>query len=80
MVEGQCYGVALFLWPAGAAWGLITKLEKTSKQTQDFVLHFIVFACLGEREARAGGSCLGLITKLEKTSKLYSLSNPVNWS
>jgi hypothetical protein len=29
------------------------KLEKTSKQTQDFVLHFIVFACLGEREARA---------------------------
>ena len=30
------------------------KLEKTSKQTQDFVLHFIVFACLGEREARAG--------------------------
>jgi hypothetical protein len=55
MVEGQCYGVALFLWPAQrAAWGLITKLEKTSKQTQDFVLHFIVFACLGEREARAG--------------------------
>ena len=53
MVEGQCYGVALFLWPAHPAWGLITKLEKTSKQTQDFVLHFIVFACLGEREARA---------------------------
>ena len=61
MVEGQCYGVALFLWPVtpfrlGAHQ---RKIEKTSKQTQDFVLHFIVFACLGEREARAGGSCLG---------------------
>ena len=33
----------------------LTKLEKTSKQTQDFVLHFIVFACLGEGEARADG-------------------------
>ena len=56
MVEGQRYGVALFLCPVTrrSAWGLITKLEKTSKQTQDFVLHFIVFACLGEREARAG--------------------------
>jgi hypothetical protein len=53
MVEGQRYGVALFLWPARSCLGLITKLEKTSKQTQDFVLHFIVFACLGEGEARA---------------------------
>ena len=56
MVEGQCYGVALFLWPAspGSLGAHQRKLEKTSKQTQDFVLHFIVFACLGEREARAG--------------------------
>ena len=55
MVEGQCYGVALFLWPAipGSQGAHHMKLEKTSKQTQDFVLHFIVFACLGEGEARA---------------------------
>ena len=50
--------------------GLISKLEKTSKQTQDFVLHFIVFACLGEGEARASSVDAGLISKLEKTSKL----------
>ena len=55
MVEGQRYGVALFLWPARSCLGAHhMKLEKTSKQTQDSVLHFIVFACLGEREARAG--------------------------
>ena len=52
MVEGQRLGVALFLCPVTPfRLGTQIKLEKTSKQTRDFVLHFIVFACL--RRARS---------------------------
>ena len=67
-----------FFMPSRSCLGLISKLEKTSKQTQDFVLHFIVFACLGEREARASGGCLGLISKLEKTSTLKPYQHKVS--
>jgi len=37
-----------------------------------------VFACLGEREARASGGCLGLISKLEKTSTLKPYQHKVS--
>ena len=70
MVEGQRLGVALFLCPVTPfRLGTQIKLEKTSKQTRDFVLHFIVFACL--RRARSASRLGTGSFKLEKTSKQF---------